>query len=919
MRYPPRQWRSARLPLFMLLGLALSSMPVPRVLAETQFQGWVPSHDGSFEADVSWTTWMSPPPSGTGGAFAQRTWAKGTVDSIRVGLHAMFDGPIPPTVTVDVYVWADASGAPGALLRSRLNQVLALPPVPDPNGEGWTLAVGLTPVATDNPWIGVRVRASAAGSATLAVRSDLDGGNDVPPLTNVPAGAPFPSGWQPASLIFGPLAALALEPEMLDLRVAGPPTQGAGGSDDSPVVASGEWSFDRFAEPPLLEACFARPDSVGDLVNVAGWTPVDGSSPSAGPQLATLDGETPEELAAADVEGHALWFYDPLTEAFPAGHEGTWQSPEIDLSLIGMTGGPLGLRVHTRSPQNVPPGPNGLWWRVGSRSRTPGGDWGPWFDVVALVDEGAEQLLVPLVVRGMRVQVRVGVKNPMPLQVAGKGPKADKVKLVKVLTGPPPAYKPIPQLSQSAHKHTCMAMAAAACLAYWAQNGYPELRDSSATTASKNKNLADSLARIMETGEGKKGRGVGGISEWLKRRGVHQDSPGPPPRKKLVQDSFRDTAASWSRMKDHLSRGHDVMLGIKAYKMVNGVKVPVEGSNGPWAHMVTLAEITEQSDGKKSIRVSDPNGPTIQDEKAGDPKKKDANFPPTEVGVDPATGGVTLPATWKSKGAGVIYEVEEVNVVRPDPPNPAPGAQEEPPLASTAPKLMVAPERPFAAASELTQIAYTYQVTAPPDRAISYVAVEIEVPYSTVVSPPGWTWEPLPSLPPGAVSCEGEFGPRGIAWRSLGADIPPGTALAGFGFEADAAYPAQDDALDWLASSPSFIGSYFPSSGPGLPPPVTGAPPPPSRLTAFGAVPTPARHRVQVLFASPVAGRARAVWLDAQGREHASREFEVVRGRNRLDWDRRATDGRRLAAGVYFCRIQVGDEASTTRVVLVGN
>jgi len=891
----------------LLLNAAFANV----VAADTNYTGDFPIHDSTFEGDVTWGGLLSPLPPGVGGVFAQHHFVDGTVDTIRVGVHARPDGPIPASVTLDVYVWADASGVPGTLLGARLAQVRALPPVLDPNGEGWLLAVGFPAgIAAEAPWIGVRVR-STAPSATIAIKTDLDGWNTTPPLTHAPPGAPMGAGWQPVALAFGPLAALAITPLMHDLRPAGPFGRMAGGDGEYGIAANGEWTFDRFDEPPLLDGCYARQDSVGDLPDPGLWALSPESSPAAGVLPAVEDGETDAERAAADVEGHALWFYDPATEGFPIGHRGLFETPELDLEALGLTGGPLAL--HFLSLKKPQPHVGELKWVVRVRWRLPNGEWGPWHEYVDLVDgtEGPESHALALPGQGTKVQVMIGIANTGAFQVSNKGAKVDKPKLVRVVTGPPPTYKPVPQLNQTDHKHTCMAMAAAACLAYWANNGYPELRESG-TTAQKNKKLADSLAKIMEKkpptepDSPNEGRGMGGIAEWLKRRGVHVDGVGPPPRKKLKMEHFRDSSASFSRMKHHLSRGHDVILGIRAYK-ANGDTV--QGVNGPWAHAVTLAGITEETDGTKSIRVSDPNGKTIQDEDAADPKKQDKNYPPTKITLE-GDGGVQIDAKWKKKGDDIIYKVEEVVVVRPDPENPAPPA---PQLVAGSPPMRAVPVTGSDAASANL---FSYTITAPLDRPLDYVAVEIRVPYQAVTAPPGWTWEPLPSLSPGGSGCEHLFGPHGIAWRSLGADIPPGGSLSGFSFQADATYPPSTDELDWLVSSPGVHGEYTYSDGPGpAPSPISVGAGDARPFAVLGSVPTPARSRVQVLFSSPVASEARAVWIDAQGRKCASTELRVTPGLNRLDWDGVGENGRRVAAGVYFCRVQVAGQELTARAV----
>jgi hypothetical protein len=77
----------------------------------------------------------------------------------------------------------------------------------------------------------------------------------------------------------------------------------------------------------------------------------------------------------------------------------------------------------------------------------------------------------------------------------------------------------------------------------------------------------------------------------------------------------------------------------------------------------------------------------------------------------------------------------------------------------------------------------------------------------------------------------------------------------------------------------------------------------PIRL-ALGVFPNPLRSRAAVLYAVPIAGRVRVEVYDATGR--VVRDLvgqNMAAGRYTVAWDGRAANGRRVAEGVYFCKL----------------
>lgn len=73
---------------------------------------------------------------------------------------------------------------------------------------------------------------------------------------------------------------------------------------------------------------------------------------------------------------------------------------------------------------------------------------------------------------------------------------------------------------------------------------------------------------------------------------------------------------------------------------------------------------------------------------------------------------------------------------------------------------------------------------------------------------------------------------------------------------------------------------------------------------ALQVAPSPARGRAQLRFALPQAGRARVEVLDVEGRVvRVLADCELARGTHTLGWDGRDDAGRRVAGGIYVCRL----------------
>lgn len=88
---------------------------------------------------------------------------------------------------------------------------------------------------------------------------------------------------------------------------------------------------------------------------------------------------------------------------------------------------------------------------------------------------------------------------------------------------------------------------------------------------------------------------------------------------------------------------------------------------------------------------------------------------------------------------------------------------------------------------------------------------------------------------------------------------------------------------------------------------------------ALAAFPNPFAGETQLRFGVARGGALRAAIYDLAGRclRTLLREQAAAPGERALVWDGRDRQGRQLASGVYFCRVESGGEARTARLVLL--
>ncbi|MEZ5064119.1 MAG: FlgD immunoglobulin-like domain containing protein [bacterium] len=91
---------------------------------------------------------------------------------------------------------------------------------------------------------------------------------------------------------------------------------------------------------------------------------------------------------------------------------------------------------------------------------------------------------------------------------------------------------------------------------------------------------------------------------------------------------------------------------------------------------------------------------------------------------------------------------------------------------------------------------------------------------------------------------------------------------------------------------------------------------PSGRLALSPARPNPFRDRVTFEYAVPADRSGVAMVYDVSGR-HVRTLANESRGRGTLSWDGRDSAGQRLASGIYFVRLQLGQEKITRKVTLL--
>lgn len=115
--------------------------------------------------------------------------------------------------TMDVFVWDDANGEPGAILAV-VSDVDPGPIASWPDFSRHSVTVPELPCTESAWWVGYWGDWPGE-SYGWAIGADLDGPGGCP-LTNIAPGIGLPSGWQNVSVVWGPTTALDIGAEVLE-------------------------------------------------------------------------------------------------------------------------------------------------------------------------------------------------------------------------------------------------------------------------------------------------------------------------------------------------------------------------------------------------------------------------------------------------------------------------------------------------------------------------------------------------------------------------------------------------------------------------------------------------------------------------------------------------------------------------------
>lgn len=166
--------------------------------------------DSSYENGYAWRYGGVQPPDY--GAFAECIDGPAKLCSVVADLTRINDLGLRP---VDVFVYGDDGGIPGAVLASY--------PGNDPGPIGFwpsvtrhVFPVTVECLGVDAPiYVAVYDSEASFGISSYFVGADLDGPGGGCTLTKIAPGIGYPTGWQNVSIVWGPTQALGLGAEIV--------------------------------------------------------------------------------------------------------------------------------------------------------------------------------------------------------------------------------------------------------------------------------------------------------------------------------------------------------------------------------------------------------------------------------------------------------------------------------------------------------------------------------------------------------------------------------------------------------------------------------------------------------------------------------------------------------------------------------
>jgi len=583
-----------------------------------------------------------------------------------------------------------------------------------------------------------------------------------------------------------------------------------GGAQGENIAQGGSWDFDALSPaqrsvPSDCSNSVAHP--FGDIVEPFGWNPAPGTVSAwlRNPGSDRFGGWDP---ASQTIGGGMLAFSrvteigGEFVESFDAGHYAGMVSPAIVPARDGLVPeSRLSLTFTTAMDPLHDYSSLMLVVRLHQMTTS-----GPVMEEhLVTLSAGVHSMRVtfatPLLAETLEVQFEVGCSNTNEKQpVAGPGPKVDDVKGEAEKPSGTKSKRNVPDITQG-DTATCMASAMADCLSWMSKNGYPELRSDEGTEEEKNDELRDDLREEIygDLDDDDDDVGDAGVTEYLKDKGVLKgQTPNPPPndpnRPQLEHKRFSNGKATWDKLKREFEAGSDVVLRVQWYN-ADGELVDPDA-----AHYVCVAGVQTDGD-KKCLQVANPWGDSTHE--VNDDNREDA-YEKLDVTVG-EDGSIRIDNKDLEENAagieGAAYLcVTDINVIR---------KVGQGNLAGGSVRQVGAGEN-FAGGTTL----YQYQTTNGFDTPLNYLALVIEVPYTDVSAPAGWTWEPLPAMYEGGSGCGNGIGPTGILFHTDTDPVLPGQTLGIFSFRALSVYPNEGEALIWHEDSLGGEGEYGVVAGP---------------------------------------------------------------------------------------------------------
>ncbi len=664
-----------------------------------------------------------------------------------------------------------------------------------------------------------------------------------------------------------------------------------GGGFGEPLMPTGRWDFDNLSSqqrdlPANCENTVFSP--FGEEPASMGWQPSEDSYYP--PRIESVDSWL--ESPSGDVGGGALVFYDPNIQGFHPHHRSLMETPPFPAQIAEGPSAYWELSFWTNANADQPPEQLGLL--VGSRYFM-NGSWSPWVDVRLPIMAGPRQQRVQLDIPADAElgQARVGVENDDSAPVPDRGPAVDEAKAEVKKQVTTSTWKYVPDISQG-DEAICQASAFANCLSYWANNGYPELAPSEGTQEEKNKKIQDDLEKKCHDED----KGDGGVTEYLREKGVLRGQPPQGDRKQLRHTRMTSKLALWDSLRTHFEKCHDVLLRIT---WCDEHGDPVDADAG---HYLTVAGITVDENGKAKIHVSNPWGDSHHEP---DEETRDDAYDELDVTVGD-DGKVRLDNDEIEDNAAGIDDADhlcltDINIIYP--------------VGGNTPQRSVAMTN---AAGERSLVTYGYAISNDIESPMNEWAMILLVPYQDVESPPGWSWEPLPADYQDGVGCGARLSPSGILWSTTTDPVPPGGYLSGFQFKVDSQYPAEEFGVVWWTDTMGGEGEFGAIDGP-VPLPAMATDADVDGLKqAFriDTYPNPSRGSIRLRLTQGEPAAIRLEVFDVSGRlVRRIVEGSYPAGSHEVSWDRRRADGRRVAAGIYELRATIGGWERQRRLVLL--